>query len=252
MDLGGTMTDEGPAHGSRPAPEADEPRDFVKYTFFHLLPEWRRLAVEARQEGKRRFVDVLEHPPAGVLVRTYALTGLKANAELLVWSIGPELEPLQELHARLLGTPLGGYLETPYSYLGMGRRSEYVGTHAHGGEGSETQRRPFDLPYLFVYPFVKKREWYSLPFEERRRIMGEHFRIGHQYPQVRIHTGYSFGLDDMEFILAFEASRPADFLDLVNDLRPSEASRFTALETPIFTCVLTSARRALDLAEGLP
>ncbi len=237
---------------SEPSGDRQEPRDFVKYTFFHVLPEWRRRPAKERDEGKAQFAHVVEHPPEGVVARTYALTGLKANTEMMVWTIGSELGPLQEFHSRLLGTTLGGYLETPYSYLGLGRRSEYLGDHAHGGEGSGARRQPSDLPYLFVYPFVKKREWYSLPFEERRRIMGEHFRIGHKYPNVQIHTGYSFGLDDMEFILAFEASSPAEFLDLVNDLRPSEASRFTALETPIFTCVLASARRMLDLADGLP
>ncbi len=229
----------------------DEPRDFVKFTFFHLQPEWRRLSPNAREEGSSAFAGILDHAPADVLVRTYSLVGLKAGAEMMVWAIGPELAPIQELHSRLLGTPLGGYLETAYSYLGIGRRSEYLGAHAHGGEGSETRRRPVGLPYLFVYPFIKKREWYALSFEERRRIMGEHFRIGHKYPHVRIHTGYSFGLDDMEFILAFEAESPAEFLDLVSELRPSEASRYTALETPIFTCLLASARRMVDLAEGL-
>ena len=246
------MTETGARSESAETEEAEGPRDFVKYTFFHLRPEWRRLPSQVRAEGKVRFVQVLDHPAAGLLVRTYSLTGLKAGTEMLVWSIGTELGPLQEFHSRLLGTPLGGYLDTPYSYLGMARRSEYLGEHAHGGEGSETRRRPFDLPYLFVYPFVKKREWYGLSFEERRRIMGEHFRIGHKYPKVRIHTGYSFGLDDMEFILAFETESPGEFLDLVSDLRSTEASRYTALETPIFTCVLTSARRMLDLADGLP
>jgi chlorite dismutase len=235
--------------------DADEVRDVVKYTFWHLRPEWRRLPPETREDGKAHFVRVLEHPPDGVTLRSYSLTGLKAGTEMMVWSIAEDLGPIQELHARLFGTILGGYLETPFSYLGMARRSEYVGvvgTHTHGGEGGETHRRPFDMPYLFVYPFVKKREWYGIPFEERRRIMGEHFRIGHKYPNVRIHTGYSFGIDDAEFILSFEAESPAEFLDLVSDLRPTEASRFTELETPIFTCVLTSARRMLDLADGLP
>jgi chlorite dismutase len=232
-------------------PEEEGPRDFVKYTFFRLRPEWRNLPPPQRDAGKTQFVHVLEHPPDGVLVRTYSLVGLKADTELMVWSIGPALEAIQEFHARLFGTGLGGYLETAYSYLGMARRSEYLGEHAHGGEGASTQRRPFDLPYLFVYPFVKKREWYGLPFEERRRVMGEHFRIGHKYPRVQIHTGYSFGIDDMEFILSFESDSPAEFSDLVNDLRPTEASRYTALETPIFTCVLTTPRRMLDLTEGL-
>ena len=246
------MTDGPPRSAATEAREDEGPRDFVKYTFFHVRPEWRRLPPEERAAARARFAEVLERPPAGVVVRTYALTGLKADTEMLVWAIGPELVPLQELHSRLLGTPLGGYLDTTYSYLGMARRSEYLGEHAHGGEGSEVQRRPFDLPYLFVYPFVKKREWYSLPFEERRKIMGEHFRIGHKYPRIQIHTGYSFGLDDPEFILAFEAESPAEFLDLVSDLRPTEASRYTALETPIFTCVLTPPARMLELAEGLP
>ena len=246
------MTEQGPQPGTTLSHDANEPRDFVKYTFFHLRPEWRRLASDAREEGKANFARVLDQPPDGVLVRTYSLVGLKAGTEMMVWSIGTDLGPLRELHSRLLGTPLGGYLDTPFSYLGMAKRSEYLGEHAHGGEGAETRRRPFDLPYLFVYPFVKKREWYSLSFEERRRVMAEHFRIGHRYPKVRIHTGYSFGLDDMEFILAFESESPAEFLDLVSDLRSTEASRYTALETPIFTCVLAPARRMLDLADGLP
>jgi chlorite dismutase len=249
---GGAVTGPGDEPTAVSASEPEEPRDFVKYTFLHLHPEWRRLPRATREEGKAAFAGVLDPPPEGVLVRTYALTGLKAGTEMMVWSIGTQLGALQELHGRLFGTPLGGYLDTPYSYLGMARRSEYLGEHAHGGEGSAVRRRPFDLPYLVVYPFVKKREWYGLPFEERRRVMSEHFRIGHKFPNVRIHTGYSFGLDDMEFILSFETENPAEFLDLVNDLRPTEASRYTALETPIFTCVLTSARRMLDLADGLP
>ena len=246
------MTEEASRSDSVEKVEEEEARDFVVYTFFHVRPEWRRLTRTTREEGKDAFARVVAHPPEGLQVRTYSLVGLKAAAEMMVWSIGPALTPIQEFHSRLLGTSMGGYLDTSYSYLGMGRRSEYLGDHAHGGEGSDAQRRPLDLPYLFVYPFVKKREWYALSFEERRRIMGEHFRIGHRYPKIRIHTGFSFGLDDMEFILSFEAEAPADFLDLVNALRPTEASRYTALETPIFTCVLSPARRMLDLADGLP
>ncbi len=239
-----------PSPGPKEAPS--EPRDFVRYAFYRLQPEWRRRPREERSAGVRDAARVLDAPPAGLTVRTYSLAGLKASADFLVWTIGPELAPIQEFHARLLGTTLGAYLETAYVYLGMARRSEYLGEHAHGGEGEAVRRRPFDRPFLFVYPFVKKREWYGLPMEERRRIMGEHFRIGHKYPQVHIHTGYSFGIDDMEFILAFEADSPAEFLDLVNDLRPTEASRYTALETPIFTCLRASPERVLALAEGLP
>ena len=225
----------------------------MKYTFLHLRPEWRRLSAAERTRGKAAFTKVLDQPPEGVVLRTYSLVGTKAGVEMLVWTISERVEPIQELHARLFGTPLGGYLDTAYSYFGMARRSEYLGEHAHAGqEGASGRRRPHDLPYLVVYPFVKKREWYGLPFRERRRIMGEHFRIGHRFPKVEIHTGYSFGLDDAEFILAFETDSLADFLDLVEALRPSEASRYTLLETPIFTATRVDAGRMLGLAEGLP
>ncbi len=237
---------------SPPADEGEGPRDFVKYTFFRLRPEWRRLPAAEREAGRASLVRLLEGPPDGLVLATYTLVGLKADADFLVWSIAPRLEPITELHARISGSPLGGYLDVTHAYLGMGRVSEYVGPHAAGGEGSSGRRFVSGKPYLFVYPFTKKREWYGLPFEERRRVMGEHLRVGHKYRSVEIHTGYSFGLDDAEFILAFEADDPGTFLDLVYDLRPSEASRYTQRETPIFTCAATPPRRMLELAEGLP
>jgi chlorite dismutase len=98
-----------------------------------------------------------------------------------------------------------------------------------------------------VYPFVKKREWYFLPHEERRLAMAQHFKIGHKYPSIQIHTGYSFGLDDQEFVLAFETDKPADFSELVMELRSSEASRYTAIETPIFTCITMPINEILNL-----
>ncbi len=97
---------------------------------------------------------------------------------------------------------------------------------------------------MFVYPFVKMRSWYGLPFAERQRIMGEHFKVGRKYPKIKINTGYSFGLDDQEFVLAFEGDDPAEFLALVEELRSTEASKYTELETPIFTCVRTDAVQA--------
>ena len=237
---------------SRPR-EDDEPRDFVKYTIYHLRPEWRRLPPDERAAGREAAARLLNPAAGAPVVRTYSLVGTKAGAEMLIWAISPDLTSVQELHARIVGTSMGGYLDIPYSYLGMGRRSEYIAGHEHEGqEGSSTRRTPSDRPYLFVYPFVKRRDWYQLPYDQRRRIMGEHFRIGHRYPNVRIHTGYSFGLDDAEFILAFEAESPAEFLDLVQELRTTEASRYTALETPIFTAVAVPPARMLELAEGIP
>jgi chlorite dismutase len=97
----------------------------------------------------------------------------------------------------------------------------------------------------------KKRIWYRLAYDKRKAMMVEHFAIGHRYPQVKINTAYSFGLDDQEFVVAFECDEPAAFLDLVMELRESQASRYTERETPIFTCVLMAPSDALQLALGL-
>jgi chlorite dismutase len=157
----------------------------------------------------------------------------------VLWTITDSLETLQGFHSDLLKTEMGKYLSTPYSYLAMLRPSEYF--------GRPSEKEPVGSKYLFVYPFTKKREWYSLPFEERRRIMKDHVQAGHKYPSVTIHTSYSFGIDDYEFILSFETDHPEDFLNLVMDLRTTEASKYTALETPIFTCLNVKPEKMLDL-----
>jgi chlorite dismutase len=84
--------------------------------------------------------------------------------------------------------------------------------------------------------FVKTREWYSRPAEQRQEMMDEHIRIGSKYRSVKLHTTYSFGLDDQEFVVAFETDYPSDFLDLVQELRETKASSYTLRDTPMFTC----------------
>jgi chlorite dismutase len=153
------------------------------------------------------------------------------------------LEPFQGLVSALVSTKLGRFLDIPYSYLAMTRRSHYSRSH----DASPDADPPEKAKYLFVYPFVKMRSWYGLPFAERQRIMGEHFRVGRKYPKIKINTGYSFGLDDQEFVLAFEGDEPADFLALVEELRSTEASKYTELETPIFTCIRCEAAQLLRL-----
>ena len=110
--------------------------------------------------------------------------------------------------------------------------------------------RPAHAKYLFVYPFVKTRAWYALGADERWRIMQEHIKVGREYPPVDLNTSYSFGLDDQEFVVAFETDEPRDFLDLVQRLRTTESSSYTLRDTPTFTCISTSVERALSALDG--
>ena len=216
----------------------EAPREFLKYTFYKARPEWRLLPRDARHEQRKELTATLRDLARDMTLLTYSLVGLRADVDFLTWVIADRVQAFPAMAQRIASTELGRYLDTPYAYLAMRRKSTYLGGHRHEGqEGAAVSRPPVGSKFLFVYPFVKKREWYALPFAERQRMMRDHFRVGHKFPGVTIHTGYSFGLDDQEFVLAFEADRPEEFSDLVLELRASEASRYTERETPIFTCI---------------
>jgi len=228
-------------------------RYYVKYSFFKVAPEWRRLPQAERSAGAEEFAVAVDSFSDEMRVLTYNLQGMRGDADFMLWQVTRRLESLQELAIGLSNSGLGHYLETPYSYLAMTKQSPYIENHRHPGqEGASPAPKPKGTKYLFVYPFVKTRPWYRLPKEERQRMMSEHFVVGHKYPSVKINTAYSFGLDDQEFMLSFETDEPGDFLDLVTDLRESEASAYTLRDTPIFTCVKMDLKDILSSLGGVP
>jgi chlorite dismutase len=229
---------------------ADErtPRQFVRYAFYRLRPEWRARLPEEREADKRSAVGVLG-AFAGrlVVLRAYSTVGTRGDCDFMLWTVSERLDEFTELSSALNTCRLGPFLETTHSFLAMTKRSIYVDEHRHPGqEGTRTRIKPGRARYLFVYPFWKTRTWYQLPQRERQEMMSEHIRVGHKYPSVKINTSYSFGLDDQEFVVAFETDCPADFLDLVMELRESGASSYTLRDTPIFTCVWMKPGEALD------
>ncbi|MFQ6029323.1 MAG: chlorite dismutase family protein [Dehalococcoidia bacterium] len=222
-------------------------RDFVKYSFYKVSPEWRMLSAKQRDQSKAEFAGVLAEFADRVDVSSYSLVATRGDVDFLLWKISPTLESLNEMMAQLNRTELGKYLHTPHSYLAMTRRSPYVDHHQHEGqEGTTTTMRQVGRKYLFVYPFVKTHDWYQLSKEDRQRMMNQHFTIGHRFPEVKISTSYSFGLDDQEFVLGFETDDPGAFLDLVMELRESEARPYTERDTPIFSCINKSLEECLE------
>jgi chlorite dismutase len=229
-----------------------EARQVVKYTFLKVDPTVLGWPIDEREAAVHEFTDLLEAGPTAESVLTYSTVGLRGDCDLLIWQAADTVDAIQRSESQWRGTRLGPYLRVAHSFLAMMRPSPYLGRHKHPDqEGRRTRLKPSGGRYLFVYPMVKKRTWYRLPYETRKAMMVEHFAIGHRYPQVKINTAYSFGLDDQEFMVAFESDEPAAFLDLVMELRESQASRYTERETPIFTCVLMPASDALQLALGL-
>ena len=220
-------------------------RHFVKYTFLQVDPAWRRLDDAERGRHKREFLAACEDFAAERLLRAFSLVGTRGDADLMLLTQATNLERIHEFHVVLAQSGLMKWCSTPYSYLALTKPSEY-------SDESRLEVRPGHSKYLFVYPFVKTREWYRLAPDERWRIMQEHIRVGREYPQVDLNTSYSFGLDDQEFVVAFESDEPSAFLDLVQRLRTTEASAFTKRDTPTFTCVSCSVERALNALDGTP
>jgi chlorite dismutase len=229
-------------------------QQFVKYSFYKLDPAFRRLPRAEREQGVREFLAAMDNLyPHGELLRPYSLSGVRGDCDFMLWHVVPcnktgegdsGLERYQEVNATLLSTGLGAYLTLPYHYLAMTKRSSYTDDHHHpGSENDRLRVEPWGSKYLFVYPFVKNRPWYLLPGTERHRIMKEHIILGHKYPTVKLNTGYSFGLDDQDFVVAFETDYPADFLDLVQELRETESSLYTVRDVPIFSCVATTVEQ---------
>ena len=230
-------------------PEESVNRQFVNFAFYKADPRWRALPKAERDRGRAEFAEIVQQYSKRLILLHYSLVGTRPDCDFMLWRIGHDLETLQEMSARINQTALAPYLTTPYSFLAQTKRSTYIDKHLHEGqEGRRGVIRPGETRYLFVYPFLKTREWYLLPLEERQRMMDHHIAVGHKFPAVKINTTYSFGLDDQEFVVAFETDRPDDFLDLVMALRETQGSKYTLRDTPIFTCVRKETiQEVLDL-----
>ncbi len=220
-------------------------RHFVKFTFIKLDPAWRRREPADRARDKQEFAAACNDFAEDHFLRAYSLVGTRGDTDLMIRVSAPTLEPIHELHVVLNQSGLMRWGEISHSYLAMTKESVY---------SDEPQplapRQGSDRKYLIVYPMWKKREWYMLAPEERMRIMRGHIETGRRYGSIEINTAYSFGIDDQEFVVSFNADDPGEFLDLVQELRGTESSAYTASETPIFTCISASVERALDALDG--
>lgn len=233
------MTDQStiaePAQATAPA-KPKQPRQLVRFTFYKLDPQWQLLPIEQRQQAKQQLLALYEEHAQQSLLRSFSLYGLRSDCDFMLWQATYDINDLQALSSKVRRSVLGPYLRETQSMLSMTKRSVYVGKHSRGHD-PRLVITPDDKKYLFVYPFVKTRAWYALPLEDRKRMMNEHIKVGITYPSVTLNTTYSFGLDDQEFVVAFETDNISDFLDLVQELRETEASSYTLRDTPMFTCV---------------
>ena len=227
-------------------------RQFVKYSFFKLDAAFRRLPDQKQIEAKHEFIEAVQNFNQRMLLRSYTLFGLRTDADFMLWQVTESIKPFQQLATAIFSTAIGPYLTLSYSMMGATRRSIYEIPEAledHDDEGQLTIE-PTDLNYLFVYPFIKTRHWYTLSLEERQTMMNEHIVVGRRYPDIKLNTIYSYGVDDQEFVVAFEGDHTTDFIDLVMELRETAASSHTLRDTPMFSCIAVDLGEMMDSLGG--
>ncbi|MBA2509403.1 MAG: chlorite dismutase family protein [Nocardioidaceae bacterium] len=212
-------------------PSAREINDTIRYTMWSVFALARPLG-DADRSTVAKEVDALidELGTTDVVVRgVYDLSGVRADADVLVWWHAPNAAALQDAYNALRRTELGRFLRPEWSQLALHRPAEFNKGHVPAFMAGEQARE-----WICVYPFVRSYEWYLLPDAERRAMLVEHGQLARGYPDVRANTVSSFALGDYEWLLAFEADDLHRIVDLMRDLRASGARRHVREEVPFY------------------
>ena len=185
----------------------------------------------AKEESAKEVENIIIN--SGIRFRSYSTLGLRDDAEFLLWFAAETVEEIQDVISKLYLTVFGKYIIPSRVYLSCTRPSVYArkGRTLSFVAGEEARK------YVIVYPFTKTREWYLLPNEQRQKMMDQHIDVSEKYPQVILNTTYSFGIDDQDFMLAFECDNLRDFQNLIMELRQTQVSAYVAVDTPMITCV---------------
>ena len=208
-------------------------RNFVHALALSLDPAWRRQSQDERCRSGESFAEAVSSE-SDVTTFAYSTIGIKAGVDVLLWNLGPSLESLEQKAAQALRSGMGTWMTVRHSFLGIIRPSQYVKRPTPHEQSLFSGERS---PYLVVYPFTKSTDWYLLDAEERKRVMNGHMKVGHRFEQVRQLLANSFGVDDMDFLVAYETDDLAVFGDLVRELRGTESRRSTVRDTPIIAGV---------------
>jgi hydrogen peroxide-dependent heme synthase len=236
------------AHGRNPnqGKAAKDLNDAIRYTMwsvFHL----RDVIGDGDRATEANEVEKLfgELEAADVKIRgLYDVSGLRADAELMIWWHAENSDDLQQAYNRFRRTAFGSRLAPVWSQMALHRPAEFNKSHIPAFLADEESRQ-----YVCVYPFVRSYEWYLLDDAERRALLAEHGKMAREYPDVRANTVASFALGDYEWMLAFEADELHRIVDLMRHLRGSETRRHVREEVPFYT---GRKRTPAELVNDLP
>ncbi len=209
---------------------AREINQIIRYTMWSVFQVNGPVLEHDRSQLVAEVQRALADLPDLVVRGWYDVSGLRADADLMVWWHAADVETVQRAYQALRRTDLGRYLKPVWSNVGLHRPAEFNKGHVPAFMAGEEARG-----YLCLYPFVRSYEWYLLPDEDRRHMLHEHGLAARDYPDVRANTVSSFALGDYEWLLAFEADELHRIVDLMRDLRNTRARRHVREEIPFYT-----------------
>jgi peroxiredoxin len=210
---------------------------YAVYPVFAVDPDVDLDPDDAAQEVENLFKELSDV----VTVRgVYSTVGFRSDADLMLWLISPTIDAAQDAIVRFRRTALGRALEMTWSFIGVVKPAEFTADHAPAFVKGEPAKK-----YLSVYPFVRTPEWYLLPRDERASLLRDHGILGREFPDVLANTTSAFGINDWEWILAFEADELDRIVDCIRRLREAEARRFTKEEVPFVTGIRKDVRDAV-------
>ena len=217
----------------------DDEQYYFNFSFFQIDPKWRWMADLAKEESAKEVENVIKN--SGIMFRSYSTLGLRSDADFLFWFAAKTVEEIQSVISKIYLTVFGKYIIPSQTYVSCTRPSVY----ARKGRTSSFIAGEEPKKFVVVYPFTKTREWYLLSKEEKQTMMDEHIDVSQKYPDIVLNTTYSFGIDDQDFMLAFETEELRDFQNLIMDLRETKVSAYVKVDTPMIVCVKSGIQQLI-------
>ena len=209
-----------------------ERNSMIRYTMWSVFRSEPGRLGDDRATVAAQLAEYLEAvADKGVVVRgVYDLTGMRADADYMIWWHADNVEALQAAYSGLRRTALGRASTPVWSQVALHRPAEFNKSHLPAFLAGEQAH-----DFVCVYPFVRSLDWYLLPDQDRRQMLANHGKTARGYPDVRANTVPAFALGDYEWILAFEADQLDRIVDLMRHLRATDARRHVRVETPFYT-----------------
>lgn len=219
---------------------------YSSFMFLKLQPEFRRLISNEKIAAKQEFENMVGACQEKVFLRTYMVSGLRADSDVLFWRMSDDMAYLQDICSRTFSSGAGRYLTPVHSFLGV----------HHGPETTQPKKDlefgflPKDTfgryRYMLLHPVVKSHTWYELSSPEREKLIAERAQVVSRYREIQENFFLSYGLDEQEIIVAREARALEDLIAATQELRQQRIKNYTAVDKPVFLCLGRDLREILD------